>query len=245
MLEPGDIVTSILPDGTLGFGEITAKRTFEVNQLLILRLDNGTQLGVTGTHPIAIGAEEYRPAGDLTVGDRVLLAMGDTAITDIETRIEPRDVIDFTVSPHQNFIANNVVTHNKTMISAPTKETVPGQYFSPRAKTALEITEIGGRIRLARLSVANGTTTEVDSDWQITSWTLDRYTLTAKLQRDHPKDWLSNTMPEPVAILTLQMVGPRHIWSFRISTPSYTYGVPGMWLTEEQMDSALTLLETP
>ncbi|GEM_PF-3833823 len=244
-LEPGDLVTSVMPDGLLGIGQVTAKHTFGVDQILMLTLENGVRLGVTDTHPIAIETGVYRHAGELSVGDRIALATGQSVISAIETRTGPQEVVDLTVIPHQNFIANRVVTHNKVTITLPTNESALGQYFSPRARIALEITEGGGRVGMASPGNTLGSTSDSDSIWQITSWTLEGYTLTAELSRAHAEDWLSRAMPEADATLTIGMFGPSTIYSFRIRTPTHNYGVPGYWITEEQMDAARSLLESP
>ena len=75
-------------------------------------------LKVTPNHPIFIEGFGYKPAGNLIIGDKVLLYVNNAfvavPISNITTIKSNETVYNLEVSGEHNYFANGVVVHNKT-----------------------------------------------------------------------------------------------------------------------------------
>lgn len=91
-------------------------RLFRLRARSHLRL-NGLQ--VTGTHPFAVGEDEWREAGKLRVGDR-LMGNGDTEVEELERVDRAADVFNMTVDGTHNYYVGDapgkeLLVHNKAI----------------------------------------------------------------------------------------------------------------------------------
>jgi len=255
-LRAGDLVTSITANGNYGFGRILARQTAEVDEIFSFTLDSGERFSATGMHPVARTPDVFTPAGQLEVGQRVTTLSGQAKITEIETVPGSHSVVDFSVHPHNNFIADGVLTHNKSLRPTASPGDLPGRYIMPGAWAAIEFTETDGRLIIARPPHASRSP-EGDSAWRITGWRMNRGALSADLQREHSRDWLSRSLPDARVTLTAYVRCPYRprdsgtsgvpasIHLLRLESAGYTFGLPGDWIRTEQIDGAQRLLEAP
>jgi hypothetical protein len=68
-LRPGDVVTTVGPDGTRGQGKV-ASMSVTRNRLIEVRTEGGT-LATTETQPLSLASGGLRAAGELKAGDRI------------------------------------------------------------------------------------------------------------------------------------------------------------------------------
>jgi hypothetical protein len=248
----GDLVTTRQADSSSGMGRVIATRHLMADNLLAVTLSDGRSLRVTPDHPIGVGESGFVAAGELIVGGAVRTGDADATVKVIEPVTGEHRVVDLTVEPDENFFANGVLVHNKSVVQRPPKPTMPGRYVNIASGATLELTETGGRLFIPRPQNA-GELPAGDSVWDIGAWTLKDYTMTAPLTRRRAEDWLSRSIaPESAATLVIRAVGTQYpstrpdaipsetvIQSVRIETPSRQHGLGSAWTTKAAIERAL------
>jgi hypothetical protein len=102
-LREGDMVTSY--DFAAG-GAVARRVTDTLQRTVDSRLDLDG-LGVTATHPFAVGEDQWKKAGDLAVGDTVLGRDGPISIGRIETVSGEVTVYNISVEGLENYYVSN------------------------------------------------------------------------------------------------------------------------------------------
>ncbi len=255
-IEPGDLVTSLGPDGSLGMSRVIAVRHARSSTMLAVTISDGRELWVTPDHPVGVPGGRFLAAGRLQPGDTIRTGDADMAVVRIDRRRGDR-VVDLTVEPDENFFANGVLVHNKTVISPPPKPTMPGRYVNIATGTTIELTETGGRLFIPRpMHIADRY--EKDSVWDIGPWTLNEYTMTAPLTRRLTEDWLSRLIEQDTAVLVIRAVDTRGqsparphwppsetvLQSVRIETRHGPHGLGSAWTTPDAIERALRGFES-
>ena len=140
----GDKVRSFDPEtGTFSIGNVTSILTRDVQESYILDFDDGSSVGVTGTHPFYVKTaasgvptihKYFVQVKDLMAGDRVYKAYDNRAvsvkITVIRQISKPVTVYNFNVEPFHTYIANNMVVHNIKSERGPFANVVAKPTFS-------------------------------------------------------------------------------------------------------------------
>jgi hypothetical protein len=170
-LTVGDEVLCLADDGTTRTGKVMRLRRHVLPWCLRIRFSDGGDLRVSPWHPIAT-RHGWTKAGELSRGMEVRGAGGGwVSITDIKTQWGPVRVYDVSVEPYPNFLANNVLVHNKSYPAAIPPGQLPGAWVGP--------TE-GRHPDFCWMELhADGTGVFLNGPhdvYRITRWTIDRYT---------------------------------------------------------------------
>ena len=103
-----------------GYRPVTALFTHVSDQVYNISFDNGEELGVTYQHPIySVTAGDWRLAGELEVGEKVLTKSGETTVA-IFSKKEGREVVyNLEVNDLHNFLVgeSGIVVHNVCFLS--------------------------------------------------------------------------------------------------------------------------------
>jgi hypothetical protein len=94
---------------------VTAIFTHVSNQVYNISFDNGEELGVTYQHPIySVTAEDWRLAGELIVGEKVLSKSGVVVVTKSSKKKEAEVVYNLEIKGLHNFLVrqSGIVVHN-------------------------------------------------------------------------------------------------------------------------------------
>ena len=129
-LEVGDQVLSLADDGTTQIGTVMRTQRHTLLSCLRIRLSDGHELRVSQWHPVAT-RDGWKDAGKLSPGVGVRTTSGWAAVSSIERQWGAVDVYDISVEPYQNFIASNVVVHNKTYPRSLRADELPGSWVGP------------------------------------------------------------------------------------------------------------------
>jgi predicted lipid-binding transport protein (Tim44 family) len=114
-LAAGDEVLSIDPEGRTVRSLV---KTILINKSPLLKIKtSGGSLLATADHPIRLGEERFRPAGDLRPGDRITRWMdgrlGAEKVRGIKSELKEGVVFNLEISEPHTFIAEGIVVHNK------------------------------------------------------------------------------------------------------------------------------------
>src|SRR3989344_1361107 len=83
----------------------------------IIYLEDGTQLEITGNHPVYVGSNTYRTVDNLKKGDNLFNASGEILkIVKIEFIAKSSAVYNLEVSDTHNYFANGILVHNKSVL---------------------------------------------------------------------------------------------------------------------------------
>jgi len=94
---------------------VTALFTHESNQVYTIDFDNGESLGVTYKHPIySVTAGDWRMAGELEVGEKVLAKVGETTVSSSVKKEGSETVYNLEVKELHNFLVgeSGIIVHN-------------------------------------------------------------------------------------------------------------------------------------
>jgi len=113
------IIPQKKPEGDAGDGydwkPITALFEHQSNQVYEISFDNGEELGVTYQHPIySVTKGDWRLAGELEIGEKVLTKAGETVVVKSEKKEESETVYNLEVKELHNFLVGDsgIVVHN-------------------------------------------------------------------------------------------------------------------------------------
>ncbi len=179
-LRQGDEVWSIDARGDRVLGQITAVSKGRGFQFLRLSAA-GRSLDVTPTHLIFAHSTWVR-ASDLGEAHELRSLSGAMPIESISRLHESDTVYDLSVWPCENYFANGMLVHNKTIAPPPTKEETigPWGFFGPGgAYYQLELREQGTGHWTAWSAPRNGLpTADTQSSGGEIAWGfVDRYTI--------------------------------------------------------------------
>ncbi|RLD17560.1 MAG: hypothetical protein DRI69_12025, partial [Bacteroidetes bacterium] len=103
------------PDDDYEFKPVMALFIHQSDQVYSITFDNKEEIGVTYQHPIySVTASDWRLAGELEVGEKVLAKFGETSVTSSEKKEGSETVYNLEVKDLHNFLvgASGVVVHN-------------------------------------------------------------------------------------------------------------------------------------
>jgi hypothetical protein len=168
-LAVGDQVLCRADDGTMQIGAVGRIRKHVLLSCLRIRFGDGGELRVSPWHPVA-SRDGWTPAGQLSPGQEVRTPSGWASISSLQTKWGPVSVYDISVQPYPNFIANNVLVHNKSYVRASRPDELPGVWIGPSdgpypTYRRMELRPDGTGV------FANGP----DDVYLISHWTTDRY----------------------------------------------------------------------
>lgn len=126
----GDTVLSVNRDGRLSAGEVTGVRSAIRSTHLTITFADGQVLHVTNEHPIRLPDGRFVTAGSLGAGQPVSSVSGTTDVLSIGRVTRPARVYDLSVSPHETFIADGIVVHNKTVAQPATRQELNGTWIA-------------------------------------------------------------------------------------------------------------------
>ncbi len=98
-----------------GYKPVTALFIHQSNQVFNIDFENGESLGVTYQHPIFSTSEgDWRLAGELQIGERVLTKYGETTIIKSEKKKGQETVYNLEIKDLHNFLVSvsGIVVHN-------------------------------------------------------------------------------------------------------------------------------------
>jgi hypothetical protein len=127
-LRPGDRVVSLDAGGeqavsiVVGIRQATATRPLQIN------LSNDQSLVTTAEHPIWTETG-WIEAGSLANEAVISTESGSAQVAFVRPINRPLRVYDLTVSPHENFYANGVLVHNKTVAQRPRRDDFTGEWI--------------------------------------------------------------------------------------------------------------------
>lgn len=105
------------PDDEWGYRPVTGLFTHISNQVYNITFDNTEVLGVTSSHPIYSETyKEWRQAGDLEIGEKVLTLKGTTKVVSLKPDPTPQMVYNLEVKDLHNFLVGDegLVVHNSS-----------------------------------------------------------------------------------------------------------------------------------
>ncbi len=129
-LKVGDQVLSLADDGTTQVGTVMRTQRNTLLSCLRIRLSDGNELRVSQWHPVAT-RDGWKDAGKLSPGVGVRTTTGWASVSSVERQWGVVAVYDISVEPYQNFIASNVVVHNKSIARALRPDELPGSWVGP------------------------------------------------------------------------------------------------------------------
>lgn len=129
-LKVGDQVLSLADDGTTQVGTVMRMQRNTLLSCLRIRLSDGNELRVSQWHPIAT-RDGWKDAGKLSPGIGVRTINGWVTVSSVERQWGAVNVYDISIEPYQNFIASNVVVHNKSIARALRPDELPGSWVGP------------------------------------------------------------------------------------------------------------------
>lgn len=126
-VRPGDLVLSRAPSGLIEPCPVARAIGTTAPETLLITLADGRSLRVTAAHPIStpIG---WRTAGVLCAGETVQTDAGNASVASIEVLHSRIHVYDLTIAGNQNFFANGVLVHNKSVAARPTLQSLSGPW---------------------------------------------------------------------------------------------------------------------
>ena len=131
ILTKGNVLINIedvkVGDQVLGFDEkILENKLVKVTQIFkhennldyyIVFLEDGTQLKITGNHPVYVGFNNYKEVDNLKKGDNLFNAFGEKLkIVKIEFILKSSTVYNIETSDTHNYFANGILVHNKSIV---------------------------------------------------------------------------------------------------------------------------------
>ncbi len=114
-IQPQKIPGDEDPDDDYEYRPVTGLFTHQSNDVYTLGFTNAPSLGVTATHPIySTTYHDWRLAGELEVGERVLTFKGEATVSSTEKRAGIETVYNLEVKDLHNFLVGDegVVVHN-------------------------------------------------------------------------------------------------------------------------------------
>ena len=114
-IQPQKIPGDEDPDDDYEYRPVTGLFTHQSNDVYTLGFTNAPSLGVTATHPIySTTYHDWRLAGELEVGERVLTFKGEATVSSTEKRAGSETVYNLEVKDLHNFLVGDegVVVHN-------------------------------------------------------------------------------------------------------------------------------------
>ena len=130
-LAVGDQVLCLADDGTTQVGTVMRTQRHVLLSCLRIRLNDGHELRVSSWHPVAT-RDGWKNAGKLSPGIGVRTASGWATVSSVERQWGAVAVYDISVAPYPNFIASNVVVHNKSYPPAALRpDELPGSWVGP------------------------------------------------------------------------------------------------------------------
>jgi predicted lipid-binding transport protein (Tim44 family) len=144
VLAAGDEILSIDPEGQTVRSQV---KTILVNKSPLLKIMTARGfLLATGDHPISVGEDRFRPAGELRPGDQITRWkagwLGAEKVREIDSSREERLVFNLEVTGPHTFIAEGVVVHNKGGGCLPAGTPIQ----TPRGQTSIERLALGSPV---------------------------------------------------------------------------------------------------
>ncbi|MEM9548010.1 MAG: Hint domain-containing protein, partial [Bacteroidota bacterium] len=120
------IIPQKKPEGDAGLGydwqPVTGLFQHQSNQVYRIFFNNGEKLEVTYKHPIySLSIEDWRLAGELEIGEKVLTYQGESIVTKLEKKVGTESVYNLEVKEYHNFLVgkSGILVHNacsKTLV---------------------------------------------------------------------------------------------------------------------------------
>lgn len=114
-IQPQKIPVDEDPEDDYEYRPVTGLFTHQSNDVYTIGFTNAPSLGVTATHPIySTTYHDWRLAGELEVGERVLTFKGEATVSSTEKRAGSETVYNLEVKDLHNFLVGDegVVVHN-------------------------------------------------------------------------------------------------------------------------------------
>jgi hypothetical protein len=159
-LRTGDVILTLDEKNDLVRGRIVALSAAPARSWLRVTLQDGTQVQVTDAHPLAMHNKtdkslSWAEARSVRVGDSLVTEHGAQTARKIERLHGLTTVFDLTVEPHESFLADGVLVHNKRKRGPPTLESLRGTWIAYNYR--MEISPTGKLLLMMHGHVWEGT----------------------------------------------------------------------------------------
>ena len=113
LLKVGDMVISRSPEGALRAGRVTAIHVGTVSEVTVIHA-GGARLETSTQHLVAT-SRGWVAASDVGLGCELLTRDGVVMSVRVERVAKQARVVDLSVTPDQNYFADGILVHNKSL----------------------------------------------------------------------------------------------------------------------------------